>query len=665
MTPGKLPRFGHTPANAALTSPRKGTRRMEPDWQTRLLQIARQLKLDEDPGFAALLAGIIRKKDARTAKKLVQRLELRSVAQTLQPNHFLSTETDQLDGEFLLGYTPDRHPVGLDRAELARHVLVSGPSGTGKSNLFRNLFYQARERGLHLISWDRKADLEYTARDGFDSISWDSYRLNPLCPPHPDVNPYEFRSDCAKLFSELFQFWARGHAIILQGVGQLFTKFGVYEHWADWQWNNRRFPTMYDLLHVFQTHRFARTVRGRGRDSLYSIIEKLTSLLIELAPILHCQRGFDLSRLHREQRVINICIDGLSVEYQNYLILTTLLHYAYLFKTTGPRGRLNVVFLFDEAKGIFGQSNKEFIIKDLVSKVREWGIGLVCADQMPSEIGQFLFSNIGTLISFRHSDGNDLRRLQYSAGATPEQMRANYELQPGEAIVRLTKSKDLHRITVPYQETDKFIRREELNHIMAPRLAILSQDVIPASEDEQPPSTVPSSDSTADELHEEKRRFMAVLANNFERPQSDVFRELGVGSSTGHRLKDRLRRKKMISQVRTSLGKGGRRAIYLVPSPLALEKLGINLQRQGRGGTLHQYFQAELQRRCTEIGFQAVVEENRSGTGETPDLGLERDGKSVAVEICITSKPATRNDKGKMTRSDNAIVIHPGIRFSN
>lgn len=319
MTPGKPNRSRQKGDHHAPTSPAKGMRRMEPDWQTRLLQIARQLKLDEDPRFAALLAGIIRKKDARTAKKLVQRLELRSVAQTLQPNHFISTETDRLGGEFLVGHTSGGHPVGLDRDELVRHVLITGQSGTGKSNVLKNLFFQAREKRLHLISWDRKADLEFSARDGFDSIPWASYRINPLCPPHPGVNPYEFRSDCAKLFSELFQFWARGHAIILQGVDQLYTQFGVYKHWADWRWDGDSFPTMYDLLRLFQTPQFARTVRGRGRDSLYSIIEKLTSLLIELAPILYCQRGFDIARLHGEQRVINICIDGLSVEYQNYL----------------------------------------------------------------------------------------------------------------------------------------------------------------------------------------------------------------------------------------------------------------------------------------------------------------------------------------------------------
>ena len=318
-----------------------------------------------------------------------------------------------------------------------------------------------------------------------------------------------------------------------------------------------------------------------------------------------------------------------------------------------------MLFLFDEAKGIVGRANKEFVVKDLVSKVREWGIGLVCADQMPSEIGQFLFSNIGTLIFFRHSDGNDLRRLQYSSGATPEQIRANYELQPGEAIVRLTKSKDLHQIKVPFQETDKFIRRQELDQIMAPRIADLSREVISVPVPDQHTSEVQPSDSPTNALDEDERRFMTALAANFERPQSEIFQELGIGSGAGHRLKQRLLLKKMISAAPTSLGKGGRHAIYLVPSPLALERLDIDLERKGRGGTLHQYFQAKIQRRCSEIGFRAIVEENRSGTGEAPDVGLERNGKSVAVEICVTSKPATEaaNIEKNLRLKYDAVVL--------
>ncbi len=36
-----------------------------------------------------------------------------------------------------------------------------------------------------------------------------------------------------------------------------------------------------------------------------SILDKLESLIIELEPIVSCQRGFDVRKLYREKRVIN------------------------------------------------------------------------------------------------------------------------------------------------------------------------------------------------------------------------------------------------------------------------------------------------------------------------------------------------------------------------
>jgi len=75
-------------------------------------------------------------------------------------------------------------------------------------------------------------------------------------------------------------------------------------------------------------------------------------------------------------------LDGIAVEYQNFLIISELLEFYYYFKTHGPRGQLNCALVFDESKGLFGKQNeKAFIIKDTVSKVREFGIAIVCADR--------------------------------------------------------------------------------------------------------------------------------------------------------------------------------------------------------------------------------------------------------------------------------------------
>ena len=110
------------------------------------------------------------------------------------------------------------------------------------------------------------------------------------------------------------------------------------------------FPTMADLLELFRSKEFSQHARGTGRDSLFSIIDKLANLIIQLGPILACQRGVDVRRLYEEGRVLSYSIEGLAAEHQNYLIVMSLIQYSHLFRTHGPRGQLNTIFIFDESR---------------------------------------------------------------------------------------------------------------------------------------------------------------------------------------------------------------------------------------------------------------------------------------------------------------------------
>ena len=242
---------------------------------------------------------------------------------------------------------------------------------------------------------------------------------------------------------------------------------------------------------------------------------------------------------------------------------------------------------------------------------------------------------------FRHSDGVDLQRLRYSSGATPEQALENYSLQCGQAIVRLTKSRDLHKVTVPLLQVDKFIPRTDVDRLMADRLADLNRDVVPARRN-PPPATVDQQAPERLPIDDEERAFLECLAKNFERPSTGVYKELGIGESRGHRLKKRLLGRGFISQVTTNLGKGGKRAKFLIPTAMVCEDMGIKLG-SGRGGALHRHFQAGLTSLAEQHGYSAVVEESVNGSSVAADVGMERNGERIAVEICVTSKPATES----------------------
>jgi len=609
------------------------------DWVRRLIEIVRALKLNENPKIADLVEKIALTGNQKAARKMVKRFADAYYKQLLNPDNFISL-ADNLEGEFLIGYTEDGRPFGLDRPELNCHCGIFSQSGFGKSTIIKNLLMQGKGK-IHQVSIDRKGDLEFAVREGIDNIHWSKKRRNVLCPSDSQVSIQEYRNIFAVIFSEIMQFMERGKSIFLFGLDYLYKEFDVYKRWPVWDWESMTFPTLIDLLELFKRNEFAKHIKGHGRESRFSIIDKLESLIIELEPIVSCQKGFSIDRFYKEKRTINYVYEGISQVHQNFLILADILEYYLYFKTHGPRNQLNAIFYFDEAKSLFGNSNKNmYIVKELISIIREFGVSLIASDQIPSEISQAFFSNIGTLIWLRTSDGFDLNRLRMSSGASFQQTLENYSLKPGEAIVRSMKCKDLLRIRVPFEPVEKYIPRDEVDRLMRTRLEELNKDVIPYVKKEEK-SEKHSKEKPEILLDENEIEMLRCLAKNFVRPVSDIYQELGISKSAGFRLKERLRRRGLVSQVTTNLGKDGKQAKLLIPNPIVFEQLEIPLEEDGRGLALHTHCQSKHKIQAEERGFEAIIEESLNGTPEAPDVGITKNGIKTAIEICITSKPST------------------------
>jgi predicted transcriptional regulator len=612
------------------------------DWVSKLVLIVQELRLQGVEQIASMVQKIALKQDQKSAEKLVKGLAALYYKNQLNPNHFASFESDT-EGEITLGATTNGKPFGLRIEEdLPKHVFISGQSGSGKSNLLELIICQLFEKKIHCVTFDRKSDLTHLVKDGILSIHWTQIRKNFLCPPNNYCSIHEWRNDHCKAFPELMQSFQRGGSIYLQAVDLLYKQFQCYERWANWNWDTMAFPTMKDLYVLLKSKEFSQRIVGTGKDSLASLIDKVEAMCIELEPILSCQKGFDIGKLYKSGCTISYNIEPLGQEYQSFLIVNEILSYTHYFRNHGPRNKTNTVLVFDESKGIWGKQNeKSFILSDLVSKSREYGVSLISADQIPSQISQFLFSNIGTLIFGRHSDGFDLQRLRYASGESVPQALNNYSLKSGEFIVRKFGLADLHKIIIPFKPVEKFISKEELDQIMAPKITELMADVIPHKTTQKAPDLKEDSKANSSLLPEDKE-FLRCLASDFNRPSSEIYKELGWNESKGYRVKQKLIKQGFITQVSTNLGAGGKRAQYLVPNQIVVDQFGIKLM-QGRGKSLHKYFQSEIAEHARKYGFKAVIEEC-VGTSEGPDVGLTKNGKRIAVEVSVTSKPSTEKE---------------------
>lgn len=635
---GNQPRFESSDDAQLRQPPFSPPARNAQDSINRLIQVVTRLKVNNNPEVAERVRKIAIKGDVRAAEKLLRLLSKHYYKDLLDPEPFLSAEQN-LAGDLLLGYE-NANAVGLDFPHINRHTLIVSGSGFGKSTLAKNIFVQLAEKGIPVWYIDRKQDMIWLARNGVDVFTHAEWRDNWLQPVSPQADIHEHLSSFTKAFAELFAFMARGLSILIKAVHLLYTRFGCYE-WYTWDWS-KPFPCIIDLLEYLKSDEITRECKGQARESLFSLIDKLEAVAIELNPITSCRRGFDIGELIESRRPVVLDLSPVTVDYQNLVILMLLIKATHYLRLRGMRNQLQLVIMFDEAKGIIGrQMQNNLVLKDTISKCREWGLGLCMMEQVASEVAQAAWSNVANVLMGRCSDGVDLQRLRYSMGMTkPEEMLFNYTLKPGRFLLRSAKFKDIHVIDVPFEEVKKHVPPEELQQLMAPRLAELNKDVIPYVKAGEGSKDNKEKKKETDSLNGVERHFLEYLARNFDKPSSQIYQELGLRNSEGFRFKEKLREKKCISQVTTNLGRDGKKAVFLVPNRMVFEELGVELG-SGRGGVLHKHFQAGLKARAEQLAFIAKVDESVDGTPEAPDVGIEKDRTRIAVEICVTSKPST------------------------
>ena len=106
----------------------------------------------------------------------------------------------------------------------------------------------------------------------------------------------------------------------------------------------------------------------------------------------------------------------------------------------------------------------------------------------------------------------------------------------------------------------------------------------------------------------------------------------------GDKLKTSLKDKGLVREVLTHLGSGSRVAKFLLLTPSGFSAMGEDFSKgSGKGGLLHRYWQSVIQFYAKGKGYHANIEEMIPGGQEAVDVGLEQDGKRIAVEVSITT----------------------------
>jgi hypothetical protein len=603
----------------------------------------------------------------------------------IYPNPFDPNPTGaEADGEIRLG-TVDRTgiPFGLNLNELAEHTLITGRAGAGKTTLIYIILSRLIELGIPFWAFDFKQDYRHLAKTGKVLVfDYSTFTFNPLRPP-AGVEPHLWMQAFSNVFCQVYWLLSGSKAIILEHVNRLYTDYGVFS-------GKDVYPTFHDLLESLRGHKPTRTY-GREAGFVESAQNRASECLLSLGKMLSCDKGFSIEDLLTRNIVFEL--EGMLAENQAFL-LNIILRYVFLYRiSNSQRGRLQHVFLFDEAKSVYSRQ-REFSedlgtseIAQFTASIREFGEALVVADQIPTELGKSIKDNVRTVICMSQSGGRNVAEMSRAIGLTVDQeerlriLKADKNNNLFEAIVNVSgKWARPFVIRVSPFQYEKDVTRQQLQTLMKPVLEDLTKQVVPRTEYK---SIQEARQKQAKEAEAEERRERQEKAEEKEKvegntliriltnirdypfiPQKARIEMLGLegSSSTTDKYFDELFAQGLVTKHSIGFGKGkGSITLYKITEKGASFARMDNVDIPGHGEMPHKYWQHVIKEFYARLGYSAEIEK-RFGI-KNADVGFENDGKKTAIEVELTNEHLIENiERDFQAGCDTVIIAAPSKR---
>lgn len=374
--------------------------------------------------------------------------------------------SEALKGKYALGTVmyPEGNfaKLGLRDKEMAKHILIVGMTGAGKTNLSFQLLRELARNGVPFLVFDWKRSYRgLKALEGFENLKFidvgkgnSDFRFNPLIPPQ-GTDAKHWLGLLIDVMSHAF-FYGHGVEYFLrQGIDELYSRFGNYEGKED-------YPTFSDLRVLLQK------TFVRGREMLWmSSVKRVLAALTEpsvLAETLNVRRGSGIESLLNNQVILEM--DDLPALEKTFLVEAMLL-WVYQFRKGGGRqGDFQHAIFIEEAHHVLSGAKEaklgqETVIEGVVRMIREFGEGVVIVDQEPSKLSKSIIANTNCKICFNLGNGADVKIMSGAMGLELEEEKAIDQLKVGHAIVKLKdRFREPLHVRVPFVNLDLEMTRE-------------------------------------------------------------------------------------------------------------------------------------------------------------------------------------------------------------
>ncbi|MCH9032873.1 MAG: ATP-binding protein [Planctomycetes bacterium] len=580
----------------------------------------------------------------------------------------------------------DLYPFFLQSPRLKEHILVSGRSGSGKTNLTFVLMQGIMERGIKVVALDWKRgyrdllplvpDLRvYTIGRGISP-----FRFNPLIPPQ-GCEPGTWIKLIVDVIASAYLGGEGVISLLVSGLHHLYSEDGVFDGMPT------RWPTILDLL------AWLRTVKLRGRAAMWQASAERILLAMtygEFGAVVNTQDNSHVAYLLDDNVVLEM--DGLASASDRAMFSEALTLYLYRYRLAqGPRAQLTNLIVLEEAHHILARKaleTKESVLETSIRMIRQYGIGYVFVDQSASLLSKVAFANSYATIALSQKLRADVQTISSAMNLTDEQRDALSTLPVGSAVVRLAdEHPEAFLVKIPRcniregSVSDDAVQRHMAACSTESRLDTALRPVAKAVPDvplpdkisktsqtriTHPPSPSESgssnlivdddSDPPKEPMSREAIRFLTDVAS---RPLSTTvsrYQRLHLSRRRGNAIRQDLVAAGLVQAVPIATRSGQIVLHQLTEDGRAMcDTLGIDAAPRLRASLEHSYWASKIAHRFEKDGYEIEFEHHIKGDG-TVDVVAQRGGKRVAIEV-ETGKSDIKENLSKLRGADFDRVV--------
>lgn len=363
----------------------------------------------------------------------------------------------------ILKSSSDKNSIGLSLKDLAKHMLIVGTPGSGKTTFSVGLLDRLwKEHHIPFLVIE-PAKNEYRAlvqsipelqvfTPGKNFIS--PFVFNPFVPPK-NVRLETYKSTLKTAFAAGVSMSTPLDKIFEEAINNCYSDF----KWLDSYTvdNNGKIFNIADFIKCFQDTFDAIGYTGDAKNIGRAGIVRLKSLAnlfdnyfsIPIEDILNKPTIIELAAIENsDQKALIIAL----------ILLSTL---AYVNANYVGEGGLRNFILLEEAHVLLdissgggeGAANPAAIaqglIKRMLAEIRSYGVGLAIADQSPRKVGIDIVALTDIKVAFRLVESQDKQILADSTSMSDIQISRLAKLKPGEAFLFFNKLEEPEEIITP------------------------------------------------------------------------------------------------------------------------------------------------------------------------------------------------------------------------